>query len=1129
MKLQQLTIHNIASIEDATIDFEAEPLASSEVFLITGKTGAGKSTILDAICLALFADTPRLRGTLMQGETPDGTDEVTIKDTRQMMRRNTGEAFVTLTFTGSNDVHYEAFWGVARARKKPTGRLQDKTWQLKNLDTGKSFNKVGEITHEIRTAIGLDFNQFCRTTMLAQGEFTRFLNSKDEEKAAILEKITGVDIYAKLGKKVFELTGSKEQAWREIQTQVEGIQTLSDEEVAVRQTAMAEAEAQHHTAKEALDALKTKHLWIKTEGDLTKAVATRTAEYQQAQETQASEEFKSQELTATQWNATIDARAWLAAMRGAEEAQRRLQKALAALETEYATVAGGYAYAEQERQHLQEELKNTLSAIDNEKEQAAVYGKVQTIAGYLTALADGRSRIASSHKAIEQETKQLTEVLLPAMDKAQEAVKEAQTTHDNQAAAIKTQEQLLAQLHLPELRQQRDKGREMMQNIATAQDRLEALATEQKPRQQASDPLQKLIADGKALREKVALMEPQIHDAKVKMDTCKEVLDKQSDTINKFAKTLRQKLKMGDTCPVCRQTIAHPLPHEEELATLVGGLKEAYDQAEAAYRKLADEKTRMEAEMKAVEQSYRTAKEAFDKDTNVETAAARLAAACKACGIDNPDDYTAERLSQLNIQTSEALKDLEESIAHGEAQDAAIKQQHKTLEQLRTALERQKESALKTQQAIADSRSRIATQEELIKSKGSEVAQAEEQTAATISGQWPIDWKSQPKAFMEALQKQADAYEALVKRSQTLENSLSEASNNCRLVLEVLQETLLLMPSWQRPVAPAKQPNLLKRANDIKSRTATALVQLKEAQTSIAQNGKQIADFLAEHGEITAERLTTLGSYTQEQIAALNAAVEEVRNNVLSKKTLLDESTKQLEQHRNNKPPIQENESIEALEAAIAEQEKSLVLMAEKKGAIGQELKADEENKARIGKLVEEATQRKAEYQKWSRLNQLIGDATGNKFRKIAQSYVLSSLIHSANSYMKTLTDRYTLKVLPGTFVITLEDAWQGYVNRAASTLSGGESFLVSLSLSLALSDIGQQLSVDTLFIDEGFGTLSGEPLQNAVNTLRSLHTTSGRHVGIISHVEELRERIPVQIQVQQQGNNSSSKVEVVG
>ena len=173
MKFQKLTIHNIASIEDAVIDFDAQPLVDSEVFLITGKTGAGKSTILDAICLALYADTPRLDSTKMQGDTKDGDGKKSVKidDPRQLMRRNTSEAFVSLTFIGSNNVHYEAKWSVTRARKKVTGNMQAKDWQLKNLDTDTEFTKDKEIEAEIRYAIGLDFNQFCRTTLLAQGAF----------------------------------------------------------------------------------------------------------------------------------------------------------------------------------------------------------------------------------------------------------------------------------------------------------------------------------------------------------------------------------------------------------------------------------------------------------------------------------------------------------------------------------------------------------------------------------------------------------------------------------------------------------------------------------------------------------------------------------------------------------------------------------------------------------------------------------------------------------------------------------------------------------------------------------------------------------------------------------------------
>ena len=165
---------------------------------------------------------------------------------------------------------------------------------------------------------------------------------------------------------------------------------------------------------------------------------------------------------------------------------------------------------------------------------------------------------------------------------------------------------------------------------------------------------------------------------------------------------------------------------------------------------------------------------------------------------------------------------------------------------------------------------------------------------------------------------------------------------------------------------------------------------------------------------------------------------------------------------------------------------------------------------------------------KWDKLNTLIGDSEGKRFRKIAQSYVLVNLINSANYHLKNLTDRYKLIVKPGTFLIELEDAYNGFTLRPATTISGGESFLVSLSLALALSDMGQHLSLDILFIDEGFGSLSKDVLQVAIETLALLHKTVNKHVGIISHVEELQERIPVQIKVEQQGNNSSSKVSVI-
>ena len=153
----------------------------------------------------------------------------------------------------------------------------------------------------------------------------------------------------------------------------------------------------------------------------------------------------------------------------------------------------------------------------------------------------------------------------------------------------------------------------------------------------------------------------------------------------------------------------------------------------------------------------------------------------------------------------------------------------------------------------------------------------------------------------------------------------------------------------------------------------------------------------------------------------------------------------------------------------------------------------------------------------------MLGDATGRRFSHIALSRILQDLIRHANRYMDSLIGRYTLKVKPGTFVISVIDNDMGGLERTANTISGGETFLVSLALALALSDIAGLCRCDTLFIDEGFGSLSGRALSQAVDTLRSLHRQSGRRVGIISHIQQLREDIPVQLIVKKTGYNGAS------
>ena len=1130
MKFQKLTIHNIASIEDAVIDFEAQPLADSEVFLITGKTGAGKSTILDAICLALYADTPRLYSTKMQGVTMDAQKEVKIDDPRQLMRRNTTEAYVSLTFIGSNGVNYEATWAVARAYKKVSGSIKGKTWGLKNLETDVTLTKDAEIKNEIRAAVGLDFNQFCRTTMLAQGEFTRFLNSKDDEKAEILEKITGVDVYSKIGAKIYELTDQKKKEWEDSKRVVEGTRTYTDEEIAEKQEALSVLDNQYKEIKAGSDKDITKRDWLLKDGELTKVLNDAAEALRIANEAVQSEDFKQKEQIVKDWNATIDARLWMTEVKKASGTQKEQIKALTELSETYSVLLGGQKYAENEVGKIEAEIKQIEAFISAEANKASVYENAQTIVGHLNTIDEGREAIKKSQTDIETENKKLAEELTPVFEKAKEDAKNAKDAFEQEEAEVKAKENAVTALNLPELRELRDAAKELLGKITTAKERIETLESAKSQHEATRKNLyeQKLALDEKIANS--AAMDAPIHDAKIKMDVRKEDLDKQSDTVNKFASTLRTKLRIGDICPVCRQEIKLALPQEEELAALVGDLKKSYEEAEKEHKKLVDTKVKLDAEIKTESKSYERNTKLFDEDKSVANAELKALDACKACGIEKLESTTLSALSTLEESTSKTVVDLNAQIKDGETQETEAKNLRKALEAKRKNVGTLAAKVPEAEKAMTECKSRIITAEALVASKKGEIENAMQKASELIAGDWQMDWKESPKEFATTLTSSARAYNGKVKQKQTLAGYLETAKANVENVQNVLEPLLSAIPSWNdiEPGDIVKVENLLTKANTLNTSVTTALSKLKTAEESLNINQTKLNGFLVEHPEVNMERLEELNAYTSNDISRENESHKTAREAVVAKKSLFDNAEKLIAEHQTKKPELTEGDSLEALNEHIEGIEKQLAEIGEKKGAINQELKTDKENKERLGALIKDAEDKKAVYQKWSRLNQLIGNSTGSTFRKIAQSYVLTSLIHSANSYMKTLTDRYTLKVTPGTFVISLEDAYQGFVSRAASTISGGESFLVSLSLALALSDIGQQLQVDTLFIDEGFGTLSGEPLQKAVETLRSLHTKAGRHVGIISHVEELQERIPVQIQVNQEGNNSSSKVKIV-
>lgn len=1131
MKIQQLKIHNIASIEDAFIDFEAEPLAGSGVFLITGKTGAGKSTILDAICLALYANTPRLASSQMQGNTTDAEQQVKIKDPRQLMRRNTGEAFVSLTFTGSNGVHYEATWTVWRAGKKPTGKLQSKNWQLRDLGSDRTITKDGEIRLEIKAAVGLDFNQFCRTTMLAQGEFTRFLNSEDSDKAAILEKITGVDIYSRIGAKVYEITRNKEEDLIQARQKVDDTHTLSEEEVAERQKTLADLDTQLKEAKELRGKETAKRDWLRADGEYDKEIADAKDALKTAKGVIDSEDFKKKEQTVSDWKASADARRQMREIERAKKIMETQERELERHKSEYAKLLGGLEFAGNRIRKTESEIKEINSLLESEAEKAGTYANAQTIAGHLNAIRDGRSSIRKNKGIISLEEKMIADKLNPALNIAKDKESKAKEAFGEKESEVKAHEKAAEKSNLTELRRKRDAAKDALGKIKTARERMETLAAARSDRDKRHEEITGRLTAIEEKKKAAKGIDGPLHDAKTRMDAKKEELDKQSDTIDKFAKTLRARLKTGDICPVCRQKIESETPHEDVLADLVSGLRNAYAEAERKYSRLLDEKNKIDAEIKSDTSNYERDLKAYNEDRSVANAEQRAIAACKECGVMETNDTTLPTLDTLENETANTIEALDAIIKEGEAKEAEARRLRNELDKMRKETEALARNVRTAEKAVNDSNARIYTARELVKSKQKEVTVAEQSAKALItSDDWAIDWNTSPGEFAEALTVAARKHDGNTRRKQVLAGTLDAARANVESIASIVRAITESMPEWKdtTPAMVMEMEDMPGKANEINTAVAAALTKARSAKETSEYNKARLDEFLSGHGGISLERLYQLDKYTAGDIAAEETRVKGARDAVLTKTTLLENAEKQQGAHKKEKPEMEEGDTLEALAARIEGIDRLLTGINESKGAINQELKADSENKKRVGALMEEVGKKREIYQKWSRMNQFIGDATGSKFRKVAQSYVLSSLIHSANGYMKTLTDRYTLKVTPGTFVISMEDAYQGFASRAASTISGGESFLVSLALALALSDIGDTLSVDMLFIDEGFGTLSGEPLHNAINTLRSLHTKSGRRVGIISHVEELRERIPVQIQVDQEGNSSSSKISIV-
>lgn len=976
MKIKQLYIHNIASIEEAAVDFDAEPLKGCDLFLISGNIGAGKSTILDAICLALYGTTPRIN-TGTRDKVDANEDNLTGRDPRQLMRQNTGEAWVRLTFEGTDGNQYEATWQVQRGlRKKVTSALSADVWTLNNLTTGElligSTNKDKGIREAVQKAVGLDFEQFCRTTMLAQGEFTKFLKSDEKEKAAILEKITGTKIYSKIGAKIFEITKQKKEALKTETDNLKEIKPFNEEDV-TRRRARLEAIGEENAM-------------------LVKA-----------------------------WEKGLSARHDLEELR---QHQRDLQQLNQEIEIQlrrsYETGLKGKNGLEEGLRRLNELKASVDVRLEHQQEKAKVFEQSQSILQLLRTIYKSQQQILE----IKKQT--------PALD---------QTTYAELERALKADEEQQKALDLPGLRTQKEALNKDLVELQQLSTRLEVLVSQDKKLKEVEQQNQGLWKEIEQLEQRVPGLQESLSSERKLLSSLEALKDLSAKTVDQWSKQIRATLKEGCTCPVCQQTLQHALPVESELDQAYQENLRKYEVQRRVVEGLTDQLNKELAGVEAKKKQHgqnvnnlaRSRAEYQQEERRFLGDAAKLGIAFVA--------DASEQLGMLRATKEDTLFQLGLRIAEAERHEVQINEKRKLLGQL-AALAQLEKSVLDMGQEV----------DALL---GDDLG-------------WPLDWHDDMTAFANKLKEEARQYAEDKERVKALELQLKEQSRTLQEVNDNRLKVVGLQPDW-------------------------ASVEVKES--------------------LDMERLS---AYWNDLHAQLNAKLQ------MKAQTL--QKQQQTEQHL---AALEVNDTPEALEAKIAEVEKKINVLKEEGAAITKELELDAALNQKKITTEQQIAVLTEEYAQWKRLCDPFGNADGSLFQKIAQSFILGNLLHSANSYLKSLHPRYSLEVIPGTLHMSLVDAYQGYATRFVTTLSGGESFLVSLSLALALADIGQNLAVDILFIDEGFGTLSGSELNNAINALRALHRANGRRVGIISHVAAVKESVPVQIRVIQEGHQSSSVVKV--